>query len=181
MGTSKQFGAGFTQAFNDIRTPDVLADRQADPHATNFERPRHRPGIKHALFVKDPVIGQINLEANAGDSPAIEHRIGVVEFVALLPGQTDHHRRAAIGCFMRQRIKGGAACINEGRFGDEILRRIARQKQLREHDNVRTSARGFGARKPRPREIAGDVAHDGVELRERKAEAGSGCVHAPVM
>ena len=70
VGNEQDLAAGFEDAFDRVRPPDVLADRNPDPDAAKHDRPRRRPGRKHPLLVEDAVVGQIDLEPDRLDPPA---------------------------------------------------------------------------------------------------------------
>src|SRR5208283_3965953 len=60
----EKLGTGLGETFDDLRAPDVFADRHADAHATKDDRPRRPPRGEDALFVEDAVIRQIDFEAD---------------------------------------------------------------------------------------------------------------------
>ncbi len=132
----QQFGAGLRQALDDFLAPDVLADRQAQPHAAEIHRPRHRPRREHPLFVEHAVVRQIDLEAQRRDRAAIEQRHGVVELAASSPGRADQERRAAGRGFPRQRLDRRAAGGLERRLEHQVLGRIAGNEQFGENDQI---------------------------------------------
>ncbi len=96
--------------------PDVLADRHADAYAAKDDRPRRRPRRRHALLVKNAIIGQIDLEAHRFDAAAVEERHRVVELAVLDPGQAHQRRRPAVGCVAREILAGGAASLLKRRL-----------------------------------------------------------------
>ena len=90
----QDLGAGLGQALDHVLgrpTPDVLADRDADPHAAEIDRAGHRPRREHALLVEHAVVRQIDLEAHGRDRAAVEQAIGVVELAVLDPRRADQH------------------------------------------------------------------------------------------
>ena len=101
----QHFGAGLGQALDHSRAPqcpDILADRHAEAHAAEVDRPGQRARREHALLVEHAVVRQVDLEADGRDAAAVEQRIGVVELAVLDPGRADEHRRAAVGGLARQ-------------------------------------------------------------------------------
>ena len=97
VGDQQDFAAGLEDAFDRVGAPDVLADRHADPHAAKDDRPRRGPRRKHALLVKDAIVGQIDLEAHRFDASAVEQSHRVEELAVLDPGQAHQRRGPAVG------------------------------------------------------------------------------------
>ncbi len=97
VGDQQDFAAGLEDAFDRVGAPDVLADRHADAHPAKDDRPRRRPRRKHALLVKNAIIGQIDLEAHRFDAPAVEERHCVEELAVLDPGQAHQRGGPAVG------------------------------------------------------------------------------------
>ena len=177
VGDEQDFAAGLEDAFDRVRTPDVLADRNADAHAAEHDRPRRRPRREHPLLVEDAVVGQIDLEPDRLDPPAVEQRHGVVDLAVLDPGQADQRRRAAVGGRARQLVAGGAARLLERGLEHQILGRIAGEVQFRRHHDVGPERRRLRARLAQPVAISGDVADDRRDLRQRDDEAVRGGGH----
>jgi len=178
VGHEQDLAAGLGEALDHLLAPDVLADGQAEAQAAQVDRPRQGAGGEDALLVEDTVIGQVHLEAHGGDGAGVKHRIGVVDLAVLVPRQADEDGRAAVGRVAGQLLAGPAAGVEEGGAQHKILRRIAGKVELGEHHDIRPHGGGFCARLARLGEIGRDVAHDGVELGEREAEAVDGCRHA---
>ena len=122
----QDFAARLAEAFDDFGTPDVLADRNADPHALDQNRARHRTRLEHAFLVEHAVVRQIDLEAHRLDHAAAEQHIGVVELAVLDPWRADQHA-GPLGALARQRLDGGAAGRLERRLEHQVFRRIAGQ------------------------------------------------------
>ena len=85
IGDEQNFATGLGDAFDRLRLPDILADRNADADAAEIHRPRQGTGRKDAFLVEDAVIRQIHLETERGDAAAVEKRHGVVELAVLQP------------------------------------------------------------------------------------------------
>ena len=179
----QDFGAALAQGLADAEiAPDVLAHRNAEAHAADRHRSGHLAHVEDALLVELAVIGQIHLVAAGNQLAAIEHG-GRVEALAVLRARiADDHRRAAVGCVRRQRFHSLQAGFQEGRLQHQILRRIAGDEQLGEQHQIRAVARSVGPGLARPGEIAGNVAHRRVELRDGDADGvgpgaiGLGCL-----
>ena len=96
VGHQQDLAAGLGDAFDDVGRPDVLADRHADAHALDHQRPRHRTGREDALVVEHAVVRQVDLVALADDLAFVEADDGVVELAVLAPRRGDEQRRAAV-------------------------------------------------------------------------------------
>ena len=163
----QQLGPGLGEALDYVARPDVVTDRNAQPHAADDDRTRQQAGLEHAPFVEYAAVRQINLETHRRDRAFIEQRIGVMEKAPLHPRQPDENGRPAICGLTRERFARLAAGVLERRLEHEALRRIAGQEKLRQHDKVRAEPRGLGARRPNFGGVAGDAADRRVQLGER--------------
>ncbi len=165
----QHLGAGLGEALDDVAGPDVLADRDAETNAAKIHRARQRPRREDALFVEHAVIGQVDLEPNRDGAP-VEQRIGVVDLAPFLPRQSDEHSRTAVSGLAGEPLAGIAAHILKGRLEDQILGRIAGEKELREHHEVGAQTRRLVPRRAGLGFVAGHVADDGVQLGECEFE-----------
>ncbi len=167
IGNEQQFRPGLRKALDDLFLPDVLADRDADPHAANRNGSRKRAGYEHPLLVEHTVVRKIHLESHGGDHASVEECISVEEVSRFCPGEPDQDGRPAVVCLASQGFAAPPAGILEGRLQDEILGRISGQEEFWEHDEVGAEAGGFGACGPRLVLVRRDVAQGRIELRER--------------
>ena len=111
------------------------------------------------------------LEGARHDAPLVQQQRRIVQLAVFHPGRADHHRRAAISRVGSKAFDGGAGVLLQRRLQHQVLRRIAGDEQFGEQDEVglaHAGPRGAGAR-----QIAGDVAHHGIELGQRDAESGT--------
>ena len=177
VGDQQDFAAGLEDAFDRVGAPDVLADRHADAHPAKDDRPRRRPRRKHALLVKNAIIGQIDLEAHRFDAPAVEERHRVKELAVLDPGQAHQRGGPAVGRQAREILAGGAASLLKRRLQHQVLGRIAGEEQFRRHHEVGPEGRGLRARLTQTVAVARDVADDRWDLRERYDETIGGINH----
>ncbi len=154
------------QAFDDVGTPDVLADRHAEADTAKVHGARHWPRREHALFVEHPVVGQVDLEAHGLDLAVVDQHGGVVDVPALRPDGADEHAgaRAQLG---GQRLDARARRGGKRRLEDEILRRIAGDEKLGEHDEIGTEGGSPRTHFAQLGYIAVDVTHRRVRLGER--------------
>ena len=174
VGNEQDLAAGFEDAFDRVRPPDVLADRNPDPDAAKHDRPRRRPGREHPLLVEDAVVGQIDLEPDRLDPPAIEQRHGVVKLAVLDPGQADQRRRPAVGGVAGKLFHRRAASLLERGLEHQVLGRIAGEIEFRRHHDIGPERRSLRARFAQPVAVPRDVADDRGDLRERNDEAVGG-------
>src|SRR3546814_5678727 len=66
----------------------------------------------------------------------------------------------------RQRLESILRRFQEHRLQHQVLGRIAGDRQLGRHHQVRSGGGGLRPRPAQQGKVAGDVAHDGVELRQ---------------
>ena len=171
MPHEQNFASGLEDAFDRVRAPDVLADRNAEARAAKDDRPRRRAGREHPLLVEHAIIGQVDLEPHRLDPPAVEQRHGVIELAVLDPGQADQRRRAAVGGVTCKLLAGRPAGLLKGGLQHQILGRIAREVEFGRHHDVGAERGGLRARLAQPVAIAGNVADDRGDLRQRDCEA----------
>ena len=142
VGHDQDFRAGLGETFDDVFVfggflePDVLADGHADPDAAHRYRARGGSAREHALFVEHAVIRQVGLEADRRDATAIEQRDRRCRVCRPRPracrsASPGRHRR-----FRARVLRSRAAGRLECRLQHQILRRIAGDEQLRQHDEV---------------------------------------------
>ena len=177
VGDEQDLATGLEDAFDRVGSPDVLADRHADAHALEGDRAGRGARRKHSLLVEDAIIGEIDLEPHRLDPAVGQKRHGVVQLALLDPGQADKHRRPAVRRLPRQLFAGRAAGLLEGGLQHEVFRRIAGKVEFRRQHEVGAERGGLGARFFQPVAVAGDVADDGRDLRERDDEAIGGGGH----
>ena len=137
-GTSRISAPDLLEALDDIRRPDVLADRQAEAHAAEIDRPRHRPGGEDALLVEHAVVGQVVLIALGGDGSAVEQQDRVVELAPVPPRRRDQHRRLAGDGFRRQLFHRRFNPVLKKRLQNQIFGRVSRHHQLGKDDQIDT-------------------------------------------
>ncbi len=175
VGHQQDLAAGLGDALHDVGGPHVLADRHAEAHAAEHQRPRHRARRKHALVVEHAVVRQVDLEAPADDLASVERDDGVVEPAVLVPRRGDEQRRAAVRRIGAQRLDRLVAAPLEGGLQHQVLGKVAGQHQLGEQHEIGALRLGLGARGPHPGEVAGDVADLGIELGEAHLEGVGHC------
>ena len=166
----EDFAAGFGQALDHFGAPDILADRYPDASALDHNRTGQRAGRENPFFVEHAVIRQIDLEADCLDPAAGEKGVRIVELAVLKPRRADEHGWAAIAGVARQRFDRGAAGRLKRRLEHQVFRRIAGDEQFGKGDDIGALARRLRARDAGALEIAGDVADNRIELRQRDGQ-----------
>ena len=127
------------------------------------------PGGEVALLVEDAVVGKLLLVIDAADLARGAHRGGVVQ-VELLVDEADHGDAALGG---RGHLgQGGQVVGHEPGLQQQVLGRVAGDRQLREDGHVGAGLLGDAEGRDDPLGVAAQVADDRIELAERHAQAG---------
>ena len=160
------------------RVPDVLADVHAhvNPgHPVDFARSVR---LEIARLVEDAVVRQPLLVVNVRQPPVMDHGGGVVNRDAALVGRADrppnHTPRlfAPIDETNNCRDPPAGFCHplerrdvvgDEARTQEQVLRRIARDRQLRERNDIH-------AQLPRPLDILECLPHIPLEIADRRID-----------
>ena len=167
IGHKKKFGSAFGKRFRHAEiAPDILADRNADAHAPKIDRSRQRPGLEHALFIELAIIGKIDLEPLGKHLAAIQHHDRIMQTAFPPQRRSNDDTRPAIRRIGGQFAHGFFTGFNEGRLQHQILRRITGNEQLCEQDEIGLHLGGLRASRASLSQISGDIAHDGIELRD---------------
>ena len=145
--------------------PDVLADRGADEHVAAAEQHELSAGGEVAVLVEDAVVRKEVLAVDASQLPVSEHGACVCE-VAIEERAADERgdplRRGG------DLVERGAGGLDEARAEEQVLGRIPCDRELGEDDEVGSGGAGLTDRIDDQRAVAGKIADDGVELRERE-------------
>ena len=166
IGHQQDFGAGLGQRLANAEiVPDFLADRHADSHTAEVDRPRHFALDEDPFLVEFAVVRQIDLVAEGEDAAAVEDRYGIVAALFAPARKADDHARTAIGGVSCERFDGLQAGLEESRFQHEILRRITGNEQLGQQQQIGSLASSICAGRPGLRQVTHDIANGGIELR----------------
>ncbi len=146
------------------RLPQVLADRQAERRFAELEQADLGARLEVPLLVEHAVVRQEALAVEAGHAAVRADEARVVEAAVLgvrRPDERDDARgrlRHLPGSLRSRADEGGAE--------QEVLRRVARDRELREHDEV--GARGARLGDPRDDAVTVpvEVADGRVELSQ---------------
>jgi hypothetical protein len=128
------------------------------------------PGAEVALVVEDAVVGQRLFVRDALDAPLAQQRGGVVD-LALAVRKADQ-RGDAVGALgqLGDRLVAG---LQEAGPDQQVFRRLAADRKLRERHQIRTAGVCLGHQLADRRGIGGDGADGEVELGKGKAELGA--------
>ena len=146
------------------RIPDVLADRQPDPHPRDLDQRRSVPGLEVAALVEDAVVREQRLAVGGANLAGREHGDGVVRPGVLFrePDQGDD-----LGHVSSQPVQGAARRGQEAGPQPQVLGGVAGQRLLGEDDELRP-------RLPRSRDLLGDQAGVAADVTHGHVDLGEG-------
>ena len=150
-----------------VGDPVVLADRQPDRDAVDLDDRRLDAGLEVADLVEDAVVGQAHLAVDALDVAVGQDGERVVDVVVAL-GEADQ-RDDAVG-ILGQPVDGGARVAQEVLLEQQVLRRVAGDRQLGERDELCAGLLGAGDAVADRGFVAGEIADGGVELAQGEAQ-----------
>ena len=151
------------------RLPDVLADRDPDAMLAELDQRTGAAGLEVALLVEDAVVGQQDLAVDARHAPVGEHRRGVVDVGGALRKADDRDEpRVCSG----EAVDRRARVAQEVLLVEQVLGRVAGDRQLAEQRQVRLLIARAAERRLDRGLVGGDVAHRGIQLAERQAQRG---------
>ena len=173
--TSGEFGYG------PVGEPDVLADRQTDANTGDLVKSVcSGSGFERALFVEHVVIREDPLVIHAVHSTTGTDRRGVEENVATsrrVDGTTsidETDNSCTIGGLRRDVFEHRPVVAHEAGLQNEVLGRITSDRQFAEHHDVASARRRFAVRLENSITVAGQVAHQRVELSQTDSQRGHG-------
>jgi hypothetical protein len=131
-------GAGGHGRMQRLGEPHVLADEQAECDALEFEHAVAAVRVDHevAALVEHRVVGQLALAVGALDAAVAQDAGGVVDHRTRALGPADDGGDAT-GRGRRDPCHRLLEVVQEARPQQQVLGRIARQRQLREQHQVR--------------------------------------------
>ena len=168
IGNKQDFGPGFRQRLASLFRPDILADGNPEAHPLEGNGAGGRARLKHPLFIKHAVIGQIMLETQGLDLAAAEKRHRIIHLAAFRPGCAHENGGAAIR-ILGQLLKRRLAVGHETRAQHQVFRRIAADKQLRKQHKI--SPRRIKAGSPGLGHIGLNGTQRGVQLGQCNNES----------
>ena len=153
--------------------PGVLADRDADPDAADAEEVAGVGALGEvAMLVEHLVVGQLALAVDADDPAVGAHGQRVEELVAGPVDEADEGGAPTGGGgdpVERLEVVG-----DEARLQQQVLRRVAGDRQLGERHQVAAVGLGRLDRVDEALDVAVEIADHEVELRQGDAQAGHG-------
>ena len=150
-----------------VGQPDVLADRQRERALGRLDVQRAAPGRERALLVEDAVVRQLALVVAREDLAVREHQRGVAHAVAVEPRAADDERHLDLG---REQLRLGLAGAQERGPQQQILGRVARDRELRREHEIGARPRGVGTGVGDALPVLGKRSDREVELGQREAE-----------
>ncbi len=123
-------------------------------------------GREVAVLVEDAVVRQEALAVDAADLAARQDVAGVREIGVEVGGADERHDPLRLGGDRLDRPAGGA---DEPRAQQQVLRRVAGDRELREEDEVGAGIPRRGEPVEDPGPIAVEIADDAVDLGERES------------
>ncbi len=155
-----------------VWAPHVLADADANLHPTDDVQLERVGGVARgevAGLVEHGIVRQQALAIRAQDPSAGAHRGGVEE-VAVLLHEPNHGSAVPRHC--GELGEGDFVVGDEARLENEVLRRVAGCRQLREGDEVAARRLGPFVGVDEQRQVAVDVADHRIQLGQRDAQHG---------
>ena len=166
VDADQQLGSEVGQMPADIGVPDILADRQSDHHAFEYDRFGQRAGLEQADLIKRAVVGQLVLQPDRGDLAAVEQSHAVVQIAIDHKDRANKHRRAGRGGGLSQIFQFGGGAFDQRGFEYQILGRIADQLHFGENDQIGPGGLGPCAGGQHCGGITSDIADRLVQLGE---------------
>jgi hypothetical protein len=146
--------------------PDVLADRRPDQHVAVLEQEQVPTRREVPVLVEDPVVRQEPLAVNGLDLTSGADSAGVVEVTVEVRGADERDDPAdGAGDLLERTLRGADEAWPE----QQVLGRVAGDRQLGEEDDVRVGLLRLGEPVEDALAVAVEVADDGVDLGERES------------
>ena len=146
-----------------VGIPDVLADRDGAERVAEQEGEVARAGRERPLLVEDAVVRELALVVARRDDAVDEQQRAVLDAVAVEPRAADQQRHVDR---RGERLGGRAAVGEEAAAEEQILGRIARDRELGREDEIGSLVAGARRGVDEPRAIGVERADCEVELGE---------------
>ena len=149
--------------------PGILTYRDPQGPPVDVYRDPFFPGDEIALFVEHTEVRELDLAIHGFDGARAKEPRSVMQTDI---GALDETRddRAYAGRFACQLDKRVLVVAHELRAKNQVLRRVARDSQLGEADQVGALTAGAGRPLRHPRDVAVEIADGRVQLAERDAD-----------
>ena len=164
----EQFGAGGGGALGRAGFPDVGADVDAAADAAQGHDAGFAAGVEVAFFVENVVIGQASLAVDRRYPAVFNDRRGIVAPPVMLFRMTDDQGDAldTAGQIVERPLAGAV----EIRAQQQILRRVAAQRQFRRQQRLGAALPGLAGALDDALDIARQVTDGGIELGNGDAQ-----------
>jgi hypothetical protein len=152
-----------------ICAPAAFANQQADTDAVQLDDAAVLPRLEIALLVEDEVVRQLLLVVVREQLAVANQRSGVVDDVIGVVGIADHHRHAIH--FAAYALQRRCYLALHSFVEQQVFRRIARQRQLREEHKIRLQpVASFRSSIDHALRVAADVADEQIQLSKSNTE-----------
>ena len=167
VGNDDELRSRVTRCCRGAGTPDVLANDDAHSNAVDVDDARLTARVEVALLVENGVIRKATLAIARSYVAIAQHRDRVVASVRRKLRKADQDSDAPNERGEARQFVGarGKKC----RTQQQILRRVATQRELRGDQQLRPAAPRLGGSLEDARRIAGEIADHLVELSDRDA------------
>ena len=164
IGTQQKLGTALGEVVRHRLVPDVLTDRHADGDALDVQRLGQRPGLEIALLVEHIVIGQFALETARNDLAILGKQYCIVERMTLAPDRRDDQADGTARRCGDERVGRIDGVDHKPRPKEQVLREVAGEEQLGQHQDVGTRRVGLRQRLAGELQIAREIPDFGIEL-----------------
>ncbi len=166
----QDFSACLFQTFAHLIGPCVFTNRNAKAHTTETHRTRIGPSIEDTLFIENAIVWQVDLVTQALNVAVVEQCDGVVELFLFGPWQANEQCGTTISRFFGQAFQFTLTGSYEGWLQDQILWRIASQKQFRIQNQISALFGGQLSVMTHFLSITGDITKARVGLYDGQTE-----------
>ena len=164
---STQTAPSAAASLDGIGQPHVLADRQRERALGRLDVQRAAAGRERPLLVEDPVVRQLALVVARQDRAVRDHERRVAHAVDVEPRAPHHERHLDLA---REHFRLRLACAQERGPQQEILGRVARDRELGSQHEIRAFPCGVGTGIGDALPVLGERSDREVELGQREAE-----------
>src|SRR5262249_38680580 len=158
-------GVVWTDGERPERAPGVLADVQPEADLADLEDAGAIAGLEITLLVEHGVVRQSLLVIGRRD-PSVTHNGSRVVPIALVEMRMPDHERDP-GNLPRHALQGGRALAIEAVSQEQVLGRVAAQRELRGYQQVGARGARFCAVFEDLGGVAGEITDDAIDLRDR--------------
>ncbi len=150
------------------RNPDVLAHGEPDEHAVDLDHAAAAAALEVAVLVEDAVVRQPAFAVDGPHLAVAEDGRGVVDVLGALREADDRDDALRVG---RQPVERRARVREDVLLQQQVLRRVAGQNELGEQHDLGPGLARLEQASANELLVPGDVADEGVDLRQRDPHA----------